>query len=85
MEKKVRKNLEDFEAKIQITAQITRLKVVKSKNKFRTFWEYKSNNSTKKERETDKWITRNSEHFETKNEINADRTWLQFVKNQEQV
>ena len=27
--KKVRKKLEDFEAKIQITAQITRLKVVK--------------------------------------------------------
>ena len=85
MGKKLRKNLEDFEAKIQITAQITRLKVVKSMNKFRTFWEYKSNNSTKKERETDKWITTNCEHFETKNEINADRTWLQFVKNLEQV
>ena len=28
LEKKVRKNLEDFEAKIQIIAQITRLKVV---------------------------------------------------------
>ena len=85
MGKKLRKNLEDFEAKIQITAQITRLKVVKSKNKFRTFWEYKLNNSTKKERETDKWITTNSDYFETKNEIIADRTWLQFVKNQEQV
>ena len=29
LEKKVRKNLEDFEAKIQITAQLTRLKVLK--------------------------------------------------------
>ena len=29
LEKKVRKNLEDFEVKIQITAEITRLKVVK--------------------------------------------------------